>query len=754
MTQTSDVGLRAVLIRVRDLLAKFDDGQDRLDKIVGMIAEAMGSDVCSIYLLRDENTLELCATKGLRPASVHQTRLRLGEGLVGRIARDSHMINTADAPSEPGFRYMPETGEDIYSSFLGMPLQRAGETLGVLVVQSKEKRAYTEHQIADLEIVAMVLAEMKETGAFTGEGAALAAPHTRPVTFHGTIAHEGIAQGIVVLHEPRVVVSNPVSDDPETEYERLDHAIEQLRGRADDMLAFAADAAHPEQTEVLESYRMFTHSQGWVSQARASIAVGLSAEAAVEKAQSVVMANMSRAEDDYIKARLDDLNDMFNRLLRILTGQGRPQSESIPDGAILVARNIGPGELLDYGQQAKESGRKLKGAVLEEGSVGSHATIVAQALTIPLIVQVKGIVTDALNGDTLFVDAEQGNVHLRPDADVAAAFQDRIASQAVAQKTYRAIRDEPATTLDGATISLHMNAGLLGDLPSLENSGAEGVGLFRTELRFLSTTKVPGRKELAEAYSKIMTSAKGKRIAFRTLDVGSDKMLPYMKRPSEPNPALGWRAIRILLDRTGVLKMQAQALIRGAEGRPLSVMFPLVADMEEFVQARNHFLDVLEYERNIGRVVPESIEIGAMLETPSLAFAPDSFFELADFISIGGNDLKQFFFAADRENERVRARYDSLSLSYLDFLSLIVRRCGAAGTPVSYCGVDAGRPINAACLAAIGLRTLSMRAAAVGRVKHLLRNVRLSDVNSAILRAKSEGATSAKQLVSAELGLQ
>ena len=754
MTQTSEVGLRTVLIRVRDLLAKFDDGQGRLDKIVGMIAEAMGSHVCSIYLLRDENTLELCATEGLRPESVHQTRLRLGEGLVGRVARDSHTINTADAPSEPGFRYMPETGEDIYSSFLGVPLQRAGETLGVLVVQSKEKRAYTENQIADLEIVAMVLAEMKETGAFTGEGAALAAPHTRPVTFHGTIAHEGIAQGIVVLHEPRVVVSNPVSDDPEAEYERLDHAIEQLRGRADDMLAFAADAAHPEQTEVLKSYRMFTHSQGWVSQARASIAVGLSAEAAVEKAQSVVMASMSRAEDDYIRARLDDLNDMFNRLLRILTGQGRPQSESIPDGAILVARNIGPGELLDYGRQAKESGRKLKGAVLEEGSVGSHATIVAQALAIPLIVQVKGIVTDALNGDILFVDAEHGNVHLRPDADVAAAFQDRIASQAVAQKTYGAIRDEPATTLDGVTISLHMNAGLLGDLPSLENSGAEGVGLFRTELRFLSTTKVPGRKELAEAYSRIMTSAKGKRIAFRTLDVGSDKMLPYMKRPSEPNPALGWRAIRISLDRTGVLKMQAQALIRGAEGRPLSVMFPLVADMEEFVQARDHFLDILAYERNIGRVVPESIEIGAMLETPSLAFAPDSFFALADFISIGGNDLKQFFFAADRENERVRSRYDSLSLSYLDFLSQIVRRCASAGTPVSYCGVDAGRPINAACLAAVGLRTLSMRAAAVGRVKHLLRKIRLSDVNAAILQAKSEGASSARQSVSDALNLQ
>lgn len=754
MTETSDVSLRTVLIRVRDLLAKFDDGQGRLDKIVGMIAEAMGSDVCSIYLLRDKYTLELCATEGLRPESVHQTRLRLGEGLVGRIARESHAINTADAPSEPGFRYMPETGEEIYSSFLGVPLQRLGETLGVLVVQSQEKRAYTENQIADLEIVAMVLAEMKETGAFTGEGAALAAPHTRPVTFQGTIAHEGIAEGVVVLHEPRVVVSNPVSDDPDAEYERLDQAIEQLRGRADDMLAFAADAAHPEQTEVLESYRMFTHSQGWVSRAQASIAVGLSAEAAVEKAQSEVMATMSRAEDDYIRARLDDLNDMFNRVLRILTGQGRLQSESIPDGAILVARNIGPGELLDYGLQAKESGRKLKGVVLEEGSVGSHATIVAQALAVPLVVQVKGIVTDALNGDTLLVDAEHGSVHLRPDSAVAAAFQDRIATQVVAQRTYSAIRDEPATTLDRVTIALHMNAGLLGDLPNLENSGAEGVGLFRTELRFLSATKVPGRKELAEAYSTIMTSAKGKRIAFRTLDVGSDKMLPYMKRPSEPNPALGWRAIRIALDRKGVLKMQAQALIRGAEGRPLSVMFPLVAAMDEFVQARDLFLKVLEYERSIGRVVPKSVEIGAMLETPSLAFAPDDFFKLADFISIGGNDLKQFFFAADRENEQVRARYDSLSLSYLDFLSHIVRRCKSAGTPLSYCGVDAGRPINAACLAAIGLRTLSMRAGAVGRVKHLLRNIRLSDVNDAISRAKLDGAASAKQAVFAVLDLE
>ena len=360
-----------------------------------------------------------------------------------------------------------------------------------------------------------------------------------------------------------------------------------------------------------------------------------------------------------------------------------------------MARNIGPGELLEYG-------RALKGIVLEQGSVGSHAAIVARALAIPLVIHAERITTEALNGDHILVDGEQGIVHLRPDDNVVTAFRDKIAMQAAAQERYAGLRDKPATALCGTTISLHMNAGLMADLPSLKGSGAEGVGLFRTELQFLIRNKVPKRAELATLYSRVLEAADGKRVAFRTLDIGSDKVLPYMKPQDEPNPAMGWRAIRVGLDKKGVMRMQLQALLRAAAGRPLTVMFPFIAQTEEFREARSILLGVVESEKRLGHAVPFKLEIGAMLETPSMAFAPRQFFEEADFISIGGNDLKQFFYAADRENERVRRRYDTLNVSFLSIISQIVERCEAANTPLSFCGEDAGRPIEAICFAALG----------------------------------------------------
>jgi phosphotransferase system enzyme I (PtsP) len=392
-------------------------------------------------------------------------------------------------------------------------------------------------------------------------------------------------------------------------------------------------------------------------------------------------------------------------------------------------------------------GRKLAGIVLEEGSVGSHAAIVARALAIPLVIHCKRITTEALNGDKILVDGEQGVVHLRPDEQVQKAFMDKIAMQAEAQERYASIRDVPATTKCGTTISLHMNAGLMADLPSLESSGAEGVGLFRTELQFLIRNKVPRRAELAALYGRVMDAAQGKRVAFRTLDIGSDKVLPYMKPNDEPNPALGWRAIRVGLDKSGVLRMQLQALIRGAAGRPLTVMFPFVAQFDEFKTAREYLLRELDREEKLGHTLPSSVEIGAMLETPSLAFAPRQFFEMADFISIGGNDLKQFFFAADRENERVRRRYDTLNVSFLTFIEQIANRCDDTDTPVSFCGEDAGRPVEALCFAAMGLRSLSMRPASVGPIKSLLRSVNLTEVRGVIDESIANGDQSVRPSV-------
>ncbi|WP_339671828.1 phosphoenolpyruvate--protein phosphotransferase [uncultured Roseovarius sp.] len=739
MTEHFKTDSRQMLGRLRAIMAEDAGGQTRLDQITRLIAEEMRIEVCSIYLFRDEDTLELCATEGLKAEAVHQTRMRMGEGLVGRVARTGEVINTDNAPAEPGFRYMPETGEEAYSSFLGVPVQRLGEKLGVLVVQSKQARLFSEEEIYAVEVVAMVLAEMAELGAFVGEGAAMSARHQQAVLFRGTSAQEGTAQGRVWLHEPRVVVTNPIADDPVRELARLNEAVETLRVGVDRMLS-SAKGGDKDQMEILEAYRMFANSKGWMRRMEANIDSGLSAEAAVEKEQSAARARMTQVTDAYLRERLHDLDDLSNRLLRILTGQGNETGADMPPDPILIARNIGPAELLDYG-------RSLKGIVLEEGSVGSHAAIVARALAIPLVIHANRITTEALNGDPILVDGDQGIVHLRPDDTVVSAFRDKMAMQAEAQQRYASIRDKPAETLCGQRIKLKMNAGLMADLPSLVGSGAEGVGLFRTELQFLIRNHMPKRAELSELYARVMDAAGEQRVVFRTLDIGSDKVLPYMKPNDEPNPAMGWRAIRVGLDKPGVMRMQLQALIRAAKGRPLTIMFPFVAQRDEFTAARAEMDKALERERILGHPIPEQIEVGAMLETPSLAFAPDTFYSEVDFISVGGNDLKQFFFAADRENERVRRRYDTLNLSFLNFLEGIVYRCATLGTPLSFCGEDAGRPIEAACLAAIGFRTLSMRPASIGPVKSLLRRIDLGGLRDVIHAERAGGAQTVRPAV-------
>lgn len=734
---------RKLLRRLREALADGGAGQERLNRVTDLIADSMQTEVCSIYLFRDNDTLELCATQGLNAEAVHQTRMRLGEGLVGKVASTNRPVNTANAPAAPGFRYMPETGEEVFSSFLGVPVQRLGQRMGVLVVQSKTARLYSDDEVYALEVVAMVLAEMTELGALIGDGDGLTPLHKRAQIFRGVVGQEGASEGQVWLHDPRVVVTNPIGDDPEAEVARLRTAMDALRLSVDDMVAVAGtEAGDP--LQVMETYRMFAHSKGWLRRMEQDIQRGLSAEAAVEKEQSVARARMATVADAYLRERLHDLDDISNRLLRILTGQGRETGSERPEAAILVARNIGPGELLEYG-------RSLRGIVLEEGSVGSHAAVIARAWAIPLVINAERITTEALNGDAILVDGDNGLVHLRPDDTVKTAFRDKLAMRAKAQERYASIRDLPAETVCGERVRLHMNAGLMADLPSLQGSGAEGVGLFRTELQFLVRSNVPRRGDLARLYARVMDAAQGKRVVFRTLDIGSDKVLPYMKPTEEPNPALGWRAIRVGLDKKGVMRMQLQALIRAANGRPLTVMFPFIAQFDEFRMARQMLLDEVEREAKLRHPLPETVEIGAMLETPSLAFSPKQFYEMADFISIGGNDLKQFFFAADRENERVRRRYDTLNTSFMTLIEHIVNRCAETGTPVSFCGEDAGRPVEAVCLAAMGLRTLSMRPASIGPVKHLLRQTDLRQIREAIGTARAEGCQSVRGAVMAAL---
>jgi len=732
-------GSRALLRVLRTVMAGAGDGQQRLDKVVRLVANNMVAEVCSIYLKRDERTLELCATEGLRQDAVHSARLRVGQGLVGRIAERAEPLVTEDAPSTPGFRYLPETGEEIYHSFVGVPIQRLGEVMGVLVVQNKTRRHYTDDEVEALEIVAMVISEMAESGAFLGSDGLVAGPGRRvgPVVFEGSSACDGVAEGVVHLHEPRLVMFDPIAEDVGIERLRLAAAMEALREDVDRLVEGSGLGASGEHREIFEAYRMFAYDKGWRRRLDEAIDSGLAAEVAVEKVQSDARARMERVADPYLRERLHDLDDLANRLLRQLVGPDDPNAPGLPPNAVLIARNIGPGELMEHAG-------KIVALVLEEGSLTSHAAIVARALALPMVVQVERITRDANPGDRIVVDGDIGRVDLRPEAGILDAFREKLVLAEQAREIYRTLRDRPATTLDGTTVRLKMNAGVLADLPSINASGAEGVGLYRTELQFMIRRNMPGREAQAALYSRVLDAAGGREVVFRTLDIGSDKILPYLRREAEPNPALGWRAIRVGLDRPRLFRMQVQSLIRGAKGRSLSIMFPMVAEADEFHQARTMVKAEVARLTDIGHPRPATVKVGLMLETPSLVYAADRLFEEADFVSVGGNDLMQFFFAADRENERVRQRYDVLNFTFLRMLRQIVERCDRLGTPLSFCGEAAGRPLEALALAAIGFRELSMRPAAIGPVKRALLATDLTGLRAEMDNADNAGATSAR----------
>ncbi|HEY1542088.1 MAG TPA: phosphoenolpyruvate-utilizing N-terminal domain-containing protein, partial [Xanthobacteraceae bacterium] len=438
-------GPRVLLRRLREVMAEPVSAQDRLDKVVVLIAANMVAEVCSVYVLRVDGTLELYATEGLKHEAVHQTVLSKDEGLVGLVASEANPINMSDAQNHPAFSFRPETGEEIYHSFLGVPVLRAGNTLGVLVVQNRARRTYTEEEEEALQTTAMVLAEMIASG----ELSALARPGAEPAARHalhftGTSLSDGIALGHVVLHEPRVVITNVIADDVPRELKRLESATATFRADLDRMLEHGDVADGGEHRDVLEAYRMFGYDQGWLHKMREAVMTGLTAEAGVERVQSDTRARMLRASDPYIRDRLHDLDDLANRLMRVLMGQDHaPAKDRLPENAIVVARSMGPAALLDYDR------KRLRGLVLEEGGATSHVAIVARALGIPAIGDVANATGLVEPGDAVIVDGTSAAVHMRPPADIESAYVERVKLRARRQAQYHALRDRPCVTKDG-----------------------------------------------------------------------------------------------------------------------------------------------------------------------------------------------------------------------------------------------------------------------------------------------------------------
>jgi phosphotransferase system enzyme I (PtsP) len=709
---------RRLLARVRDLMAAADAPQAALNRIVAIVAAEMVAEVCSIYVRRAGDILELFATEGLAREAVHATRLRIGEGIVGDIADKARPLALADAQKHPNFAYRPETGEEAYQSMLGVPVLRSGRVIGVIAVQNRTQRAYGDDEIESLETVAMVLAEMIAGSNLIGrdELKPVDGIGVKPVRLEGVVLNDGPGRGRALLLRPTIAIDRFVADDVAAETERLRSAMTDMHGALDELIASDRMRGGGEHRDIIRTFRLIADDAGWLRKMEDAVASGLTAEAAVQRVQNDIRARMAQIEDPYLRERTHDMDELATRLLGHLTGAAAAPPE-VDHDVILFARTMGPAQLLDFPPE------HIKGLVLEEGTPTAHVAIVARALDVPVLGQVRGALAAVETGDTVILDADNAQVFLRPGDDVRAAFDASAQARAQRREAYAQLRDQPNVSADGVAVTLSLNAGLLMDMAHVEPLNADGVGLYRTEVPFMVRDTLPKIDEQEKLYARILDTAGGRPVTFRTLDVGGDKVLPYLPGAEEENPAMGWRAVRVALDRPALLRQQIRALIRAADGRGLRIMFPMVADASEIDPLRRLLDMEIAREARYGRATPETLTVGLMLEVPSLLFQLDQVLARVDFLSIGSNDLMQFLFAADRGSTRLAGRYDPLSPAVFRVVRDVVAHAAAAGVPVNVCGEMAGRPLEAMALIGLGVRSLSMAPAAFGPVKTMLRSL-------------------------------
>jgi len=713
MPLTAAASAREILTGLHAVMAARGNAQSKLDRVVDLIADKMASEVCSIYLLRD-GKLELFATHGLRKEAVHVTRLAMSEGLVGTIAAEGRILNLAEAADHPAFAYRPETGEERFHSFAGVPIVRLESPIGVLAVQHAEPRRYADVEIEALQTVAMVLSEMIAAARLVDGARRGRLRSAGPLRLSGLKLVAGMAKGEAVFHEPRVVVEHTVAEDIEAERERVYGAFRKMREQIDNMAKEAEFGTAGEHQEILETYRMFAYDEGWSRRINEAIDSGLTAEAAIERVQQRTRARMLEIDDALLQERMHDLEDLSNRLLRIVSGRmGTAAQTGLQRDTVLIARNLGPAELLEYDR------RRLKAVLLEEGSLTSHMVIVARAMGVPVIGRLNDIRHSVEEGEAILVDGDNGSIIIRPNRALLSGFEHRMALSQKRRAEFAAGRSLPAKTKDGLRVSVMVNAGLAEDAAALGMTGADGIGLFRTEFQFLISATLPGRERQHRLYSKVLDAAKDKPVVFRTVDIGGDKALPYLSdvHDEAENPAMGWRALRLSLERSTLMKAQARALIEASGGKVLRVMFPMVSEPWEYEEARALFEEQVEWARHAHRKIPKQIEFGAMLEVPSLAEMLDQLLPRVDFLSIGTNDLTQFLFAADRSEPRLAQRYDWLSPAILRYLKRVLDLCRAHDVPARICGEMAGRPLEAMALIGVGAENFSITPAGVGPVK-------------------------------------
>ncbi len=713
--QNTKISARRLLKRLREVMSSEIDGQEKLKRIVNVVAGEMNTDVCSFYLLQPGDILELFATYGLKQSAVHETSLRLGEGLIGEIAVQKKALSFEDAWHHPSFVFKPETGEKLFQTLMGVPVLQGANLLGVVAVQTEQVHTYSEDEVETLETVAMLIAQILGSVDFKTQQNAVVKVHKDVRSRReGVRLTSGMAIGKAFVHSRTARVENLISNNNESlEIDKLNQALTQMDNDLSDTLSNAQMSE--DNAEIFETYRMFTKDKGWIRKITDYIHSGFTAEGAVQKVTDDMTERMSMITDPYLKERIHDFQDLADRLLQHLAGKDtKAKNKDLPDNTILVARSMGPAELLDYNRD------KIKGIILEEGSPTMHVVIVAKAMNIPVVGGITGVVDSVVKDDMIALDGENGYIYVNPVEDILKDFKKRIESRERIRRKYDKLKNIPCRTKDGVDVSLNINAGLAIDMLSLGDGFADGIGLYRTELPFMSTAQLPDTQKQTEIYRRAILNAAGKPVVFRTLDIGSDKVLPYVQHKAEENPAMGWRSIRITLDRRTLLRQQLRAFIRAVGGGELYVMFPMITDIDEFMEAKKTLDIELAREKEKGHVLPCKIFVGTMLEVPSLIFQLDELLPLVDFISIGTNDLSQFLFATDRSDPTIWERYDVLSAPMIRTLKRIVSLCDSYQVPCAVCGEMAGKPLEAMVLVALGFKKLSMNAASLGAIKAMI----------------------------------